>query len=565
MNFPEPQCNRLPSQSFPEEAAELVSLTTECKRLHGPGIARPSPRTRPICRRLFLKGIGGVSLGLPFLPSMATKQAFALDAVIPGSRNFYYLGTGHGGAFTENMFPADAMMTQQMDLRAGHKIRWGMLTPSQQGQQTVLSPVLRANSSALSPALLAKMNVMNGFDIPFRMEHHTGGHLGNYDAFNRATGDPAIDPRPTIDQFMAYTPSFYRDLSGVRERSMLIGASQGLSWGYSNPTAMTGIIQQLPQATGTKALFDKIFVPAGTNPPVTAAPRPSIISRVLENYKRLRDGNRRLSASDRQRLDDHISRINELDRKLNVSSKPTGASCSNTKAITTNSQAFDVTDAASLRRHAQLYNNVVVAAYACGSSRIAVFNCPFESQAVSYGAGSWHQDVAHNWAAPAAQQLLVSSYQFIFENIFVDLASKLNSVEDAPGVTLLDNSLLAWSQEDGMATHSSVSYPIVTFGGAGGFFKTGRFVDYRNRENRIGISVESGRTTYCGILRSQWLANALLSMGVPASEFERWGHKGYGAPSFLGNVGAHADFRKYHESLTGPYFQMSSDKLAVLT
>lgn len=32
------------------------------------------------------------------------------------------------------------------------------------------------------------------------------------------------------------------------------------------------------------------------------------------------------------------------------------------------------------------------------------------------------------------------------------------------------------------------------------------------------------------MLYSQWLANVLQIMGVPRSEFEMWGHQGYGIP-----------------------------------
>jgi hypothetical protein len=44
---------------------------------------------------------------------------------------------------------------------------------------------------------------------------------------------------PTIDQLMAWSPAFYPNLNGIRERSIVTGNdSGGLSFNYSNPAAL---------------------------------------------------------------------------------------------------------------------------------------------------------------------------------------------------------------------------------------------------------------------------------------------------------------------------------------
>ena len=40
--------------------------------------------------------------------------------------------------------------------------------------------------------VLGKMTVMRGFDIPFYIGHHTGGHLGNF--ARKDHGSPSISP-----------------------------------------------------------------------------------------------------------------------------------------------------------------------------------------------------------------------------------------------------------------------------------------------------------------------------------------------------------------------------------
>jgi hypothetical protein len=165
-------------------------------------------------RRQFLRGLGGVALALPFLPSLAQKEAHAGPAA-PRPR-FFWLGTDHGGAFDSNMFPADSMLSERADVVSGHSARAGALVAgaiSGAGGTTSVSPILTAPSSALTPGLLAKMNVIRGLDVPFYIGHSTGIHLGNYARNDGNGGDgaavAALSFRPTIDQLIAGSRNFY--------------------------------------------------------------------------------------------------------------------------------------------------------------------------------------------------------------------------------------------------------------------------------------------------------------------------------------------------------------------
>ena len=66
-------------------------------------------------RRRFLRGAGGVALGLPFLPSLC-KTAFGADPVVPRRARFVNLATWHGGIYGSNMFPPDADVTDKQML-----------------------------------------------------------------------------------------------------------------------------------------------------------------------------------------------------------------------------------------------------------------------------------------------------------------------------------------------------------------------------------------------------------------------------------------------------------------
>jgi len=334
---------------------------------------------------------------------------------------------------------------------------------------------------------------------------------------------------------------------------MLMNSARALSWNWSDPTNKTGSIQTVRGLDSSRELFDAIFVAPDPN----KAARPPIADRVLESYKALRDGNRRLSSSDRQRLNDHLDRLSELERKLGATSTCTVVAKPNDDA---NLHAkIDPVDAAT---YWKLFIDVVVVAFTCGTSRIAVAGVGGTEKFASYQ-GDWHQDVAHQWQNPDKQQLLKNSYQRFFETVFLEAATKLD-VEEAPGVTYLDNTLLVWSQESCMATHDSVSLPVVTMGSAGGFFKTGLFADYRKMNGpNSKFDPMAGNVTWLGVLYNQWLANVLLSMGVPRPEFERWGHKGYGYP-FLTRETWTPPFAKHYEGTSSRYFNMASDVLPFL-
>src|SRR6185503_12556004 len=130
--------------------------------------------------------------------------------------------------------------------------------------------------------LVGKLNVLRGLDHPFYIGHHRGGHLGNY-AENDGNGTDGqvvqAYPRPTIDQVMAWSSSFYPDLSTTLERSMIVG--DRISWGWSSPESASGVIQELPAVFSSLELFNRIFVPQDD----TLTTRPPVVDRVLANYQ----------------------------------------------------------------------------------------------------------------------------------------------------------------------------------------------------------------------------------------------------------------------------------------
>jgi hypothetical protein len=490
-------------------------------------------------RRHFLRGAAGFTVALPLFESLQARPARAGDPPFAQHARFVCMTTQHGGVWGSNMFPADGIASTTQTLYPGHEMHHGALAASSSGGSSALSEVLRAPSTLLTSALVAKMNVIRGLDIPFYISHHTGGDLGNYARNDTEYDGNQMEYRPTIDQVMAYSSSFYPDVTSIKARSMHIGTHDNHCWGYANPTQQTGEIQPMPLSQSAQALFNQIFVP-DEGP----EPRPLVVDRVVESYRRLREGAygdaARLGVRDKQRLDDHMDRLRDLELRLNAV-----ADCSDVPPLEGDTQGLDIggysTDLADIRSYYEMYNSVIAAAFMCGTSRIAVVNSGEAwSPDISGLCCDWHQQVAHMSAQPdgVAQQLLVDAKQRFFESVFLDLAGKLD-VEETSGITFLDNSLMFWTQESGSTTHDPISLPVITAGSAAGVLTTGRYIDYRNRTSMAVADTYLPEYSLRrpGLPYNRWLANVLMAMGLSPSEFERPGEHGYGLP-FVDNPDA---------------------------
>lgn len=505
-----------------------------------------------LSRRQILRGAFGAALSLPLLPSLLSKEALAKTPQRPP--RLLWFTTNHGGAYEAAMFPKTTM-TMNATPVPGHAVAAGTMTASAQGSLRGVSPILSANPADFTDKLLSKMNVLRGVDIPFYIAHHNGGHLGNY-ADNAGNGGEATtaqgSPRPTIDQLIGWSNTFYPNLGSVKQRVMVMGPHSP-SWNWSNPASKSGTIQAIKGVTSSKQLFSSIFVPP-TKP--TRAP---IADQVLAEYKTLRNGNQRLSSLDRQRLDDHIASLDELERRLNAT-----ASCGNVSAPTDEASSHETLKLSDFLTWANLYVDVAIAAFICGTSRVGVLGMGYydSENALGQYTGDWHQDVAHQWNTALGQQRLHAAYQNFFAGVMLKAAAKLDAISNGVGGTLLDDTLVVWTQESGVATHDSYSIPIVTFGSAAGALKTGLACDYRNltsAASKIG-DAGNGESTALGLLYNQWLATVLQAMGLPPAEFELWGHKGYGVP-LVGTAGWEPPYSKHYVSTSSAYFNAASTPL----
>lgn len=479
------------------------------------------PKT--MSRRFFLRGASGAALALPILPSLLTSREARAQA-IDGYRLFVGYTTSHG-CRRQDMFPAAATLTETAT--AAHTVRRGALSLSQSGGTASVSRVLSAASDRLTEALVGKMNVLQGLDMPWDMDHHYGkAAFGNLAAGDISFPDSPVVTNPanhrrSIDQVMAWSPSFYASLAGVQQRFVSLGYNNPVSWGHSNPQAGTGAIQDVYQTWNSRDLFGTLFptpieVPDGT----------PLVDLVLENYNRLRQGNRRLSTADRARLEEHVQRMAELQRRLN-----TVSSCGDVPAsLGDNDQVYGYRQGDWDTRpdkhagHMQMINEAVALGMACGATRVMVMS---QGWPTSFSTLEWNdfhdRGPGHQLHDSEEKGLeMAAMKRLFFDTVVLDMARRLEAIDDGDGKTALDRALVVWQDEHGHAGHSSISVPAITFGSAGGFLTTGNFCDYRNQS---GASVEGDKA---GLTYNQFWGTILQAMGVPRSEWQESNHDGYG-------------------------------------
>jgi len=224
-------------------------------------------------------------------------------------------------------------------------------------------------------------------------------------------------------------------------------------------------------------------------------------------------------------------------------------------------------------QYCDLIADMIVMAFSTGTCRIGTW--PNEMRFLTEHISDWHGEIAHaSKGAQVAQTYAVAYNQGTFEHIMVKLASKLDQVIMDDGQTLLDHSLLVLTNEHGQITHhSGVQYPVVTAGGAGGYFNTGKFVDFSDQnivvqsygsllQDKPELLPESP-----GLYYHQFLANALMSMGVPREEwthFTDWTADGPQGSERTGGYGYHkvnSGWAQHYERAKA----VMSDSLPIIT
>jgi len=395
-----------------------------------------------ISRRGLLRGmLGGatVCVGLPalevFLNSTGTAHAGCLG--FPKRFGMFYWGNGN---------------LPQRWIPAGDGADWQVSE-----QLAPLAPVKELIS------VVTGLSVRTGNDVA-----HASGAAG------LLTGAPLLFrdgghtfAAPTIDQIIA------QEIGGeTRFRSLEFGAEPAGGLSYNGPD------NRNPPEPTPFAFFERVFG-AGFREPgddgavdPTLALRRSVLDVVGDDVTRL---NMRLGASDRARLDQHLTGIRELELRIArmEAGPPDLASC--TSALPPNEAYPDIDGRPQLSAKHRAMCDIVALALACDQTRVFsnYFTYPVNNLLFD-GALAGHHQLTHD--EPGDQPQVHAIVLQIMEE-FAYFIQALQNIPEGDG-TLLDHTcLVGWSEISDGRTHSLDEMPIVYAGNLCGTLKQG--IHYR--------------------------------------------------------------------------------------
>lgn len=409
--------------------------------------------SKTFSRRTLLRGAGGAVLALPYL-ELTAGRARAQTAAVPKRLVIYINGEGNLVNLWKPAVASGAALPAQLppmlSAISSYKSKLNLLYPI----DNVVAPTMPGNDHNRAGRSLLTCNVF------------TGGE-------SSAAAGPSIDQ--VIKQKLGLKSLELRvgDPNEVGEYQMLFSAAGQAVTGENNP----------------QKVFDRLFssLPAGggtTPPPPTpvaltpaqrlAAKRKDVMSLVRESFTALRN---QAGAADRERLDAHAQRVQELQAEAAAATTPVPPAIGGGSTVTCRKPTLDTGTNHPARNKAQMQNAAM--AMACNLAQVVTIQDtrydtqPFEWLGLSFPNG-WHGSVHDRNPMP----MLEKAFAW-YATAFKDLLDAMSAVDEGNGTTLLDNSLVLWITEFGDgAVHDTKGIPVVLAGGLGGAVKTDRYIQF---------------------------------------------------------------------------------------
>jgi len=251
-------------------------------------------------------------------------------------------------------------------------------------------------------------------------------------------------------------------MTGYHETNFSLAYSSHLSWQTADSPVPVEVYPSLA--------WDSLFDNRGTLLNI------SVLDRVNDRAK---DLSRRISATDRGKLDEFMTSVREIERRVEVMRK--GANDASEKAGLKNASLATMDRPTNglpedLREHSKLMCDIIAIAFQTNKSRVASLLISRDLSAMYYpfiNVKDGHHYASHHNNNDEYERITnfhVSQYAY--------LISKLDSMKEGDG-TVLDNSCIMFMSNMWVGrTHDNSRLPLVLAGGLGGTLKTGRTLNY---------------------------------------------------------------------------------------
>jgi hypothetical protein len=442
-------------------------------------------------RRTFLRGLGGVAIGLPLLNAMGCGRGGGGGA--PRARKTAALGEAPkrfvvffsaNGTIPENWRPTGTETAFALST---------ILAPLEPHKdQLVIIDGVDMESSNHGPGdghqkgmghMLTGIELLEGTEF-------TGG---NGELVGWGGGI-------SVDQAIA------NQIGGTtRFRSLELGVQVSGASVWSRMSYL-GADQPIPPEDSPYSTFDRVFGDLGADPLGLAelrAKRHSVLDTVQDDYTALSS---RLGNEDRVKVEAHLAAIRDIELRLDNGAE-IGGSC----AIPSVDGGIDLDANDNFPLVGRMQMDLLVMALACDLTRVASLQW---SNSVSNKRFTWlgipdgHHDLSHLGDSDTVAIQKITDINRWYSEQFGYLLQKMKEIPEGEG-TMLDNTLVIWCNELGKGnSHTRMNAPFVLAGGAGGALRTGRFLQYGGTVphndllvscmNAMGVDVDTfGNPAYC--------------------------------------------------------------------
>ncbi len=404
-----------------------------------------------LSRRTVLRGFG-VTLALPFLESIMPSEAYASAPQAPVRTAFIFVPNG---------------------------INMEHWSPNNLELPSTLKPLssLRSHFSVLSG--LTQKNAFPLGDGPG--DHARSAAAWLTGCHPRKTSGANIKSGISIDQIIAREIGDKTRFSSLEigcERGGLAGdCDSGYSCAYSNSISWRSENTPVAKEVDPKLLFERLFQGDTNESAISRAIRiqedKSILDFIMEDAKIL---NKKLGRTDQSKLDEYMTGIREVERRIAFSSKMTSES--------TDYKQFNNLQGipSDYEEHIKLLGDLMVLAFQTDSTRVATFMFANEGSNRSYkmiGVNDGHHEMSHHQRNPEKLEALRKINTFHTSQLAYIL-NKMHSIKEGER-TLLENSMVVYGAGicDG-DRHNHDDLPILVAGNGGGKIKSGKDYKFNN-------------------------------------------------------------------------------------
>ena len=395
-------------------------------------------RTPRISRRVVLTGLGA-SVALPWLESAKLAHAESKQAA-PKRFAFLFFGDGI------------------------HPPEWWT---KGSGPQLELGPAFASLESVKE-----KVNFIHGLRHP---DNVVGGHAKGAAGILtgiQPQGGRKIQAATSMDQVLAQRlgdetvlPSLVlaceRPVSGFHESSYSMMYASHVSW--SSP------VSPVPAELYPSLAFDSLFESKSSRTHL------SVLDHVLEQ---LNDVARRVSFSDKSKIDEYTTSVREVEQRLAKMQQRPSEEPAADESLNSQRPADGLPN--QIDEHSRLMCDIIALAFQTDRTRIATLLLTNNLSGQVYpflGLNVDHHNYSHGW-----QNKEYASITRFWVERYAYLVRKLDSMQEGDG-TVLDNSCIMMANEQWTA-HSAPKVPLLVSGSLSGTLQTGRTLEYETAKER---------------------------------------------------------------------------------